>query len=349
MRVLWYVHHVGAGHLTRLRACLPEFAERGHEVVVAGSAVDGMDGLHSAHGLPLDVPADARQAAEAGAGGALHWAPLHHEGYAARMSELAALVARHRPDVAVVDVSVEVTALLRLLGLPVVAVVQPGSRVDPPHALGHRLASALAAPWPAGLADALDVAPGASPVVHVGGLTPRARVTRAGRAASGRGLVLGGLDATGSDLPARLARAVPELTWSRAGGDTWRSDIETALDEADVVVTHAGLGALADLAARDVPAVVCPQPRPHDEQRRLAAALARAGWAQVVRDGGLGGDGRRDASRVSDDALRDDALNDDALGDAVRRALHGPSLQPHWGLEGAAAALVALVERVEAA
>jgi len=45
----------------------------------------------------------------------------------------------------------------------------------------------------------------------------------------------------------------------------------------DVVVTHAGQNALAEVAAARRPALVLPQPRPHDEQQHLAAALARAG------------------------------------------------------------------------
>ena len=42
---------------------------------------------------------------------------------------------------------------------------------------------------------------------------------------------------------------------------------------ADVVVTHAGQNAIAEVAAARRPAVVVPQARPHDEQRATAAAL----------------------------------------------------------------------------
>ena len=45
-------------------------------------------------------------------------------------------------------------------------------------------------------------------------------------------------------------------------------------------MTHAGQNAIAEVAASRRPAVVLPQPRPHDEQRHLGDAVARAGLAQ---------------------------------------------------------------------
>src|SRR3712207_8569721 len=52
-----------------------------------------------------------------------------------------------RPDVLVVDVSVEVALLARLLGVPVVLVAQRGRRDDDPHRRAYAAAAAVAAPW----------------------------------------------------------------------------------------------------------------------------------------------------------------------------------------------------------
>jgi UDP-N-acetylglucosamine:LPS N-acetylglucosamine transferase len=49
-----------------------------------------------------------------------------------------------------------------------------------------------------------------------------------------------------------------------------------------VVITNCGLGALSDVAAARKPAVLLPQPRPHDEQAFTARALARAGLGIVL-------------------------------------------------------------------
>jgi hypothetical protein len=62
-------------------------------------------------------------------------------------------------------------------------------------------------------------------------------------------------------------------SWPRAGPPR---------DAADVVVTHAGQNALAEIAAARRPAVVVPQQRPHDEQRATGRALAAAGTAAVA-------------------------------------------------------------------
>ena len=65
---------------------------------------------------------------------------------------------------------------------------------------------------------------------------------------------------------------------------TWVADPTAALRSADVVVTHAGQNALAEVAAARRPAVVVPQDRPHDEQRTTAGVLARGGWPVSVRE-----------------------------------------------------------------
>ena len=55
---------------------------------------------------------------------------------------------RRPSEPAVIDVSVEVATLLRLLGVPVVVVAMPGERVDAPHTLVYQLADHILAAWP---------------------------------------------------------------------------------------------------------------------------------------------------------------------------------------------------------
>jgi predicted glycosyltransferase len=67
------------------------------------------------------------------------------------------------------------------------------------------------------------------------------------------------------------------------GGGTgrWKDDPWADICQADVVVTHAGLNALAEIAAARKPAVIVPQARPHDEQIATARALDSRGLAVV--------------------------------------------------------------------
>jgi UDP-N-acetylglucosamine:LPS N-acetylglucosamine transferase len=71
--------------------------------------------------------------------------------------------------------------------------------------------------------------------------------------------------------------------WHVLAGDSWQTDPWPILAGADVVVTHAGQNALAEVAAARRPAVVVPAQRPFGEQTASADALARAGIAVVER------------------------------------------------------------------
>ena len=95
----------------------------------------------------------------------------------------------------------------------------------------------------------------------------------------------GGGGPTADDLE-RARASAPGWEWLVLGGPagTWVADPTAALRDADVVVTHAGQNALAEVAAARRPAVVVPQDRPHDEQRTTAGVLARGEWPAIVHD-----------------------------------------------------------------
>src|SRR5947207_2777263 len=109
-------------------------------------------------------------------------------------------------------------------------------------------------------------------------LGPRRRRLRRGRRARpADGRAGGQRDAA---RPARRPRASSRPR-ARRGPDRavapW-----PALCRADVVITHGGLNAVAEVAAARKPAVVVPQDRPHGEQRATARALAQVGLAVIA-------------------------------------------------------------------
>jgi hypothetical protein len=203
-------------------------------------------------------------------GGLLHWAPLGHPGHARRLAAIAGAIAHRRFDRFVVDVSVEVALLVRLLGVATVVVTQPGDRTDEPHRLAYASASRVLAPWPAGA----HRHPTNPPWVEVGGISRFDGRTREAEPDPGTVLVLGGGFATG-DLAAAAA-ATPGTRWQFAGGSasTWIDDPWEALQRSEVVVAAAGQNSVADLAAAGARAVVLPQPRPFDEQVATGRVLA---------------------------------------------------------------------------
>ena len=320
----YYVHHQGDGHLTRAAAIARALGE------------EPVCGL-SSRPRPDDWPGEWVQLARddegpfegAAAGGALHWAPRGHVGLRERMAQISAWVATHAPRRFVVDVSVEVTVLVRAMGVPTVVVALPGVRDDFAHQLGYRLADAIIAPWPdwadvlrggeewraktvavgaisrfegravvsapktravmvggrgasaptaPALAPPLPAAPAAAGATVVPAETPAAARDRTVLVLSGRG----GTELTLDELAAAQAET-PGWTWIVLGppGSRWVADPWPLLCAADVVVTHAGQNAVADVAAARRPAVIVPQPRPFDEQATTARALEAAGLAVV--------------------------------------------------------------------
>jgi UDP-N-acetylglucosamine--N-acetylmuramyl-(pentapeptide) pyrophosphoryl-undecaprenol N-acetylglucosamine transferase len=273
----YYVHHVGRGHL-RNATCI---------AAALDDEVTGLSSLPRPAGwqgpwIELERDDGGHPVRDPTADGRLHWAPRQDRGLAARMARIAEWIDTAHPAALVVDVSVEVAVFARLMGVPVVVRALPGDRSDPAHQLGYSLSDAILADWPDVGDLASDLHRWADRTRHVGGLSRFAgRSTVARPNDRRRVLVLqgsGGTSVTPADVAAAEA-ATPDWDWHRLGPGAWSEDPWPELCAADVVVAHAGLGSLADVAAAGRPAVVVPEDRPHDEQRATARALAEAGLA----------------------------------------------------------------------
>ncbi|WP_134768687.1 glycosyltransferase [Nocardioides sp. 1609] len=283
----YYVHHVGRGHLQRARSLAAHLAATGGGTVTALSSLERpSDWPGEWVGLARD---DDGAPVEPTAGGRLHWAPLRHTGLRSRAAVVSAWIERARPDVVVVDVSVEVLLLARLHGVPTVGVVLPGRRDDAAHLLGLEVADALVAFWPTRAAGMLRGVPEAVTArIHCLGALSRLPVDDDPPPADGGRhalLLLGtGGDAATATAATRAAEQVDGWTWTVLDGTPgrWVEDPSAAMRAADVVVTHAGQNAVAEVAAARRPAVVVPQPRPHAEQATTGSVLAE-GWPAVVR------------------------------------------------------------------
>jgi len=290
----YYVHHQGAGHLHRAIAIARRMR---HPVTLIGTSVGEAAGLPTLP-LPDDAGADARHGDPAEVPG-LHYAPLRHDGMRARGAALAAWIGRERPSLMVVDVSVEVAILSRLLSTPVVSFRLAGRRDDAPHRAAFRAAEALIAPFPAALEG--DDAPDwvLAKTFHAGFLSGGGA-----RPSAGGGIVVAfGRGGTGGSAAALAdaARAVPDRRWRVLGpvtgpvtGDTaapppnlellgWRDDVTAILAEADLVIGGGGDGLVAEVAALGKRFLCLPEPRPFDEQAAKARRLAALG-AAVTRD-----------------------------------------------------------------
>ena len=319
MVIGWYVHHAGAGHRTRAGVVAAELRRRGHRVVLLGSGLEGPDTVD------LTRDDDGTDVQDPAAGGALHWLPMAHEGTRQRMRLLAAWMTAVQPAVLVVDVSVEVTVLARLLGVPTVVVGQPGDRDDEAHRLAYRCATAVLAPWPTDLDPCPVLREHARKVSAVGGISRWSLGPSDTVARTGPNVVLTGADDPDGEALLTTVRGGAGGEWVLVGGGRWVEDLAPVLAAAPVVVTHAGQNAVADVAALGAPAVLVPRPRPHDEQRFLAEAVGRQRLCPVLDPGTGGGT---------------------AWADAVRTAREGPVLGERWGTAAGPVRAADVVEQV---
>ncbi|GGG20132.1 hypothetical protein GCM10007304_37530 [Rhodococcoides trifolii] len=282
----YYAHHHGVGHLTRATSIAQHLDEP--VVLLSSRAEPAQHEFADWVSLPLDTDTSDHPV-DPTAGGALHWAPLGSDGLRERMNTIARWVTTERPRLVVVDVSVEVALLVRLLGTPVAVTAMPGTRTDAAHTLAYRAATLIVAPWSDRVYRPSWLAPFDHKVTYTGSISRfegRARPPVRERGATPRILVLGG--AGGSVLtPDDIdeCRTVnPQFDWVSAGigPNNWCDDVWPLLCDADVVVTHAGQNAIADVAAARTAAVIVAQDRPFDEQQATAQALSDNGIADTV-------------------------------------------------------------------
>lgn len=138
----YYVQHGDRSHRRRFQAVAAHL-DGTLTGLGSGPAPDGCDATW------IELPVDDGNAPvhDPTAGGLLHHAPLRHPVTRERMARLTAWLHDHDASVLVVDRSVEVALLARLLGVPTVLVAGRGHRDDRAHRLGYDAATAIIAPW----------------------------------------------------------------------------------------------------------------------------------------------------------------------------------------------------------
>jgi hypothetical protein len=270
-RIGIYVHHHGAGHAARAGAIGRALCDRGAAVTYLSSLPAERFGPGESVLLPLDTDGgtDPGETPEE-----LHFAPLGSAGLAGRMAAIAAWIERRRPDLVLVDVSVEVAMLARLCGVPFAYLRQSGERDDAPHRLAYRWAAGLLAPYPEWLEPAGTSEAIRERTAHVGAVTrfdgtarpPAARRPR-------RALVLGQC----GPLTAEIADGA--RGWQILGPR--RVDLEL-LARCAVVVAPAGANVVAEAAFARCGLICLPQPRPFAEQVARGKDLERHHAAIVL-------------------------------------------------------------------
>ena len=270
-------------------------------------------------------------------GAVLTEAPLHDPRLRARMSVLFSWIERAAPSVVWVDSSPETLLAIRLAGVPVIASVLPGTRDDAAQRMANSVADGLMAAWPVG-AGGDAVLRTRRDVTEVGGLSRFESREPPTRRRAGRPRVVRVHGWSGRH-DRRFWGAVRDrvtrdgmVDWTDLGGpeNGWVDDPWDELSSADVVVSGAGQGSVADACCTSAPLVVVPERRPFGTQDATADALEDLPGVTVRRYGS-------GPAAVVDGVL-----------DAVERSRdqEGPSLRQAWGVDGACSRAAAAIDGV---
>lgn len=216
-RVLYYAHDHGSGHV---RHAARAAATGAFDLVVA-TASETADRV-----LPADVdlellPTDVVPGHRQRAGSPLHYTPtgpVIRRRFAALL-EVAQLV---RPDVVVVDVSVETALFLRLAGYPVIHRRMHGDRTDPAHELVYTEADHLIAHYGPELEDPEWLGRFGGKTTFLGAPdTAGRRGVRAGTRSGARALASVSPGASPAVTPAAAPLEFSVVTGTGGGGVRW--------------------------------------------------------------------------------------------------------------------------------
>jgi len=285
----YYVHHHGAGHLSRARAIARAAADR---VVLLGTGIGSL-GIDLADDRPASGAFDGVDSSVCRPE-ALHYAPLDHAGVRSRTAMIARWIETQKPALMVVDVSVEVAMLARLASVPIVYVRLNGDRNDAAHLDAFRGAVGLLAPFHADLDAPATLSWVREKTRYLPGIT----TTRRSGAGDERTVLVvigrGGEPGDGEVL-ARTARACPAWHWRVIGPCSatgqmpanlevigWVQSPDQVIADATIVVGAAGDGLVGSVLAGDRPFICIPQDRPFDEQRATARRLDEVGAALTL-------------------------------------------------------------------
>lgn len=294
----FYVHYHGLGHKHRTEAILQHL--RCPATVITshlGSRRWRGDTLEEV----IDIASDIDDVHEGGLGfsqdvPSLHYAPLWTGNVTRRVAQFTAWLDRRRPDLMVVDVSVEISLLVRLASIPQVVMRQHGDRSDAAHLSAYAAAHSLLAPFPESMEDTITPQWVRDKTIYLDGFS-LSRTSSDGATSSPQSdratiVVMFGRGGR-SDVHHRLreaAKETPHYSWLVIGipddqhhaatptNLTFLGWIESPADylkAADVVVTAAGHNSVMEAGRLGCRFIAIAESRPFDEQVRKATVLER--------------------------------------------------------------------------
>jgi hypothetical protein len=319
-KIAFYVHHHGFGHLMRslqIAAALKEY-----EVVLLGSNLKAPEKGFPENVTIIDLPHDVAVVKpgqlsedadvyydEGNLVDAFHYAPLNVQGIRSRAAILTDFFKQHFPLLLVVDVSVEVTLLARLCGIPTVVMCQHGRRNDQAHLIAYQSAELLLAPFPAAMYRG-DKDWVYKKTIFAGGFSRfdhrkadmQSRTVNSDPAFKAKAAILigGGGTSINAFFVARVAMHCPEIFFHIIGIEVevvpqpanvrWEGrldDPSPIIAACDIVIGNTGHNTVMEVASLNKRFVGIPEKRPFDEQLEKAEAIKLRKGIRIVLPGSL--------------------------------------------------------------
>jgi predicted glycosyltransferase len=300
--VCFYVHHHGAGHV--MRAISIAKSLEGVSMIFMGSNLKPH--LHripetvSCVHLPEDVPADDELAYADQPLSFLHYAPIRLRGQRERTAMITNTLNSPAPMVLIVDVSVEVTLLARLCGVPTVVIRQHGDRNDLAHLQAYESAALLIAPFSKAMQPPSALAWVNEKTMYAGGFSKYSSLTTDTNQKEKSNHVAILIGEGGTSINSRLITHLAEfcrdyhfqvigmdkpLDEQAHPGITWQgklADPAELLASCAVVIGNAGHNTVMEMADLNKRFICLPEERPFNEQRQKANLLALNSNASVI-------------------------------------------------------------------
>lgn len=297
----FYIHHHGAGHMTRTLAIAAQLPPS--EVVFFGSSLETFKELIPQDitwiQLPLDIPNDNDRDWTASEMSFLHYAPIKVKGIVERNNLITEFFAKHHQCLLIVDVSVEITLLARLCGIPTVVVRQHGNRSDLAHAMAYESASLLLAPYAESMAQNMEHA-FTEKTFYSGGFSKYSGMPiDQSQRSEDQIAVFFGQGGTCFDLQliVNIRKDLPKTTslhvlgtiqnYQAISGVSYYGNCKNAYDvlkNCDIVISNAGHNCVMELGDLRKKIICIPADRPFEEQEVKAQLLENAGVATVIEE-----------------------------------------------------------------
>lgn len=287
-RVAYYAHHHGRGHLQHARDLI---ATTSHDVLVLSSE-EFDDSEYKDRVTSTVLLSDVVEGY-----GVMKNKPYHYlpESLIIRERSQRLLTAPYdfKPDVVIVDVSVEVASFIKLAGYPVIYRLMHGDRTDSAHQNIYSVANRLIAYFPETL-QPISLSPTLLQKTNFTGmLTPT--LTSLGRVAKNKRSITvltssGEYGVRATDVRA-AALQTPDWTWTIVGklkredstylpsnchSVGFAADPDYYLAQASIIVCSGGHNAVARSIAHKRPLIITPEDRPYMEQLCFAQELSHA-------------------------------------------------------------------------